>query len=358
MVDKPSILARLFKRKPKEPPKDKPFFPDHAMVEGIVALAFLLLIVIAALVWPGVAGPAADPQGDHEPESFIYHSLNSLPDWLVAIGIGLAFGFVILLFLIPRLDPGERRTVKAKRIVIVLGVLFTLGWLGLYVAYGFFAIPQGSNNIPSVEWGLCYRCHGYWEGPRNVMGIAARGAVPDHNCMQCHLDDPRLVNYFWYSEERIEGESEIIPAGLFPGSHNCSDCHNPHAPFAREVTPGESRMDRMRSGGDRYVFSYRRTPADESKPSLPMSTCYRCHEFGFRRGGAVEVIREYPEMGLVGEHPPLGDAGCSACHKEATETWVSGINCLFTDADGDVHGLMRVQGSDCTACHTVSLPEE
>ncbi len=358
MVDKPSILTRPSKRKPKEPPKDKPFFPDHAMVEGIVALAFLLLIVIAALVWPGVAGPAADPQGDHEPESFAYQSFSSLPDWLVAIGIGLVFGFVILLILIPRLDPGERRTAKAKRIVIFLGVLFTLGWLGLYVAYGFFAIPRGSNNTPGAEWGLCYRCHGYWEGPRNVMGIAARGAVPDHNCMQCHLDDPRLVNYFWYSEERIEGEEEIIPAGLFPGSHRCSDCHNPHAPKALAVTPGETRLDRMRTGGDIYVFSYRRSPGDKEHPSLPMSTCFRCHEFGFQRGGVAETMREYPLMQLIGDHPPLGDMDCLVCHKEVSETGATGINCLYTEAEGDVHGLYGVQGSECTACHTVTVPDE
>jgi hypothetical protein len=352
------LFDRLFRRKPKEPPKDKPFFPDFAMFELLVGLILVVLLVIAALVWPGVAGPAADADADTEPESFIFHGLNTLPDWLVAVGIGLAVGFVILLFFIPRLDPGDRRTVKAKRVVAVLGALFILGWLGLYAAYGFFAVPQGSNNTPGAEWGLCYRCHGYWEGPRNVLGIAARGAVPDHNCMTCHLDHPKLVNYFWHAEERITEGGEVIPPGLFPGGHRCSDCHNPHAPRSRAVTPGKTRMDRMRTGGDTYVFGFKRTPSSEAHPSLPMSTCYRCHEFGFRRGGAAEVIRGYPEMRLVGEHPPLEGRNCLDCHASLTETGAGGIECLFTAADGDVHGLMRVQGTDCAACHTVTVPEE
>jgi hypothetical protein len=351
-------LLKLFKRKVKEPPKDKPFFPDFAMFELLVGLILVVLLVIAALIWPGVAGPAADPSGEGKPESFIFHGFHTLPGWLVAVGIGLATGFVILLFLIPRLDPGDRGTVKAKRVTAVLGGLFILGWLGLYTAYGFFAVPQGSNNTPGAEWGLCYRCHGHWEGPRNPLGIAARGAVSDSNCMTCHLDDPRLVNYFSHAQERVTAEGEKIPAGLFPGVHRCSDCHNPHAPKADAVTPGPTRLDRMRAGGDRYVFGYRRTPADETHPSLPMSTCFRCHEFGFRRGGAAEVLREFPEMRLVGEHPPLGGRGCLACHDELTETGAGGVNCLFTKADGDVHGLYGVQGADCTACHTVTVPGE
>ncbi|OGD79164.1 MAG: hypothetical protein A2Y64_08490 [Candidatus Coatesbacteria bacterium RBG_13_66_14] len=349
---------KIFKRKAKEPPKDKPFFPDFAMFELLVGLILVVLLVVAALIWPGVAGPAADPSGEGRPESFIFHSLGVLPGWLVAVGIGLAVGFVILLFFIPRLDPGDRRTVKAKRVTAVLGGLFILGWLGLYAAYGFFAVPQGSNNTPGAEWGLCYRCHGYWDGPRNPLGVAAHGAVPDANCMTCHLDHPKLVNYYWHAEERVSPEGETTPAGLFPGTHRCSDCHNPHAPKADAVTPGDTRMEMMRAGGDRYVFPYRRTPSAEVHPSLPMSTCYRCHEFGFQRGGASEVLAEYPDMGLVGEHPPLGGRDCLVCHEAVTETGVGGINCLFTNADGDVHGLYGVQGSDCTACHSVTTPGE
>ena len=290
MAEKQGFLARLFRKRPKEPPGDKPFFPDFALFELLVGLILVVLLAVAALVWPGVAGPAADPAGDFEPESFIRHGLDSLPDWLAAVGIGLAAGFVLLLFFIPRLDPGGRRTNKAKRVTVALGVLFILGWLGLYAAYGFFAIPQGSNNTPGVEWGLCYRCHGHWEGPRSPLGISACGAVLDENCMACHLDHPELVNYFWHSQERVSPEGDEIPAGLFPGTHRCSDCHNPHAPKTDALTPGETRLGRMRAGGDTYVFEYRRTPSSEPHPSLPASTCYRCHEFGFQRGGAVEVV--------------------------------------------------------------------
>jgi hypothetical protein len=347
-------ILKIFRRREKEPPKDKPFFPDFAMFELLVGLILVVLLVVAALVWPGVAGPAADPKGGGEPESFIYHSLGVLPGWLVAIGIGLAVGFVILLFFIPRLDPGDRRTVKTKRVTAILGGLFILGWLGLYAAYGLFAVPQGSNNTPGAEWGLCYRCHGHWEGPRNPVGVAAHGAVLDENCMTCHLDDPKLVNYFWHSVERGDAEGAVVPAGLFPGTHHCADCHNPHAPKGQTVTPGDTRLDKMRAGGGHYVFEYRRTPWGEAHPSLPASTCFRCHEFGFQRGGAGEVLNEYPDMGLVGEHPPLGGRDCLVCHEELTETGVGGIRCLFTGADGDVHGLYGVQSADCTACHTVT----
>ena len=63
-------------------------------------------------------------------------------------------------------------------------------------------------------------------------------------------------------------------------------------------------------------------------------------------------------MRLVGEHPPLGGRDCLVCHEEVGESWAAGIHCLFTQADGDVHGLYRVQGTDCLACHTVTVPED
>ena len=329
---------------------DVPFFPDWAMFEMLIAGIVVVFLIAVAIFWPGVAGPPADPDGSFSPESFLWWTVSSLPEWVVAIGMGAAIGFVLLLFFVPRLDPKPRRSTLAKRVLIAATVLFMLIWGGIYVAYGLFAVPHGTNNTAGGEATWCWRCHSYSQSGMHPYAPDVRGDVPDSNCMQCHLDHPELVN-FYVNEE-----------SLFRSSHNCSDCHNPHAPVASEVTPGETRLDRMRNGGDTYVFPYT-PPNGETHAGLPMNTCFSCHEFDIKTGGAEEVVEWIGDkpMTMIGEHPPLevGDEewDCFRCHLDATEESVGEPLCLFSLADGDVHGLYGVTAESCAACHEVEVPE-
>lgn len=329
--------------------EDVPFFPDWAMFEMLIAGIVVVFLIAVAIFWPGVAGPPADPDGSFAPESFLWWSISSLPEWVVAIGMGAAIGFVLLLFFIPRLDPKPGRSTLVKRVLITSTVLFMLIWGGIYAAYGLFAIPHGTNNTAGGEATWCWRCHSYSQSGLHPYAPDVRGDVPDENCMQCHLDHPKLVSFYLHED------------GLFRSSHNCSDCHNPHAPVANEVTPGENRLERMRNGGDTYVFPYT-PPNGETHAGLPMNTCAACHEFDIKTGGAEEVVSwtssNNSPIILVGEHPPLGERECTQCHLDATDESVGDPRCLFSLADGDVHGLYDVEAQSCAACHDVSVPDE
>jgi hypothetical protein len=341
------LSARLAKHRRERAArkKDVPFFPEFAMFELVIMLIAMVGVVLIAVFWPGTAGPAADPAGEFHPESFLRFAVESLPEWVTAIGIGLGFGFVLLLFFIPKLDPGPRRSKTARRVVVLTAVVFLGGWLGIYGAYGLFAIPHGSNNTPGGEWTMCWHCHSHWGGLDDPLYISRHGEVLDENCMTCHLHEPHLVNFYQHDE------------GLFRSTHTCADCHNPHAPVPDEVTPGDTPLERMKNGGDTHVFSY--TPQNgEPHPSLPMNTCFACHEFPLHTGGAAEVAADSPAIDLVGEHPPLGGRSCADCHADYTGSSVGEARCLFSEAGGDVHALYDVRAADCAACHDVSVEEQ
>lgn len=341
------LTARFSKRRREREAakKDVPFFPEFATFELVIMLIAMVVVVLIAVFWPGVAGPAADPTGDFEPTAFLEFALDELPDWITAVGLGGSIGFVILLFFIPRLDPGKTRSKTARRIVVLSAAVFLVGWLGIYGAYGYFAIPHGSNNTPGGEWTMCWHCHSHWGGPGDPLEISRHGEVIDENCMTCHLDDPKLVEFYLRDE------------GLFRESHQCSHCHNPHAPVPHEVTPGETRMEQMAVGGETYVFPY--TPRNgETHPSLPMRTCYACHEFDMASGGAAEVAESSPATTLVGEHPPLDGRACLDCHATYDGAAVGPARCIFSEADGDVHALPGARGSDCASCHEITTTYE
>ncbi|MFQ6082691.1 MAG: hypothetical protein ACE5WD_04955 [Candidatus Aminicenantia bacterium] len=114
----------------------RPFFPNHLLMEVIVAYLIIGILVTLAILMPfqlhEKANPLETPRGI-KPEWYflgVYQLLKYIPKNLGTIGFILA---VILLFFWPLLDRGKDRHPKKRRKVIIFGTIVLLGLIILTI---------------------------------------------------------------------------------------------------------------------------------------------------------------------------------------------------------------------------------
>jgi len=113
----------------KKTEEGRPFFPNHFLMEVIVAYlvigVLLTLAVLYAFPLHEKADPFKTPEGI-KPEWYLMYSyqfLKYVPKVLGLLSMGF---FVILLFLVPFLDKSPHRHPKKRRLATSLGLLVLL----------------------------------------------------------------------------------------------------------------------------------------------------------------------------------------------------------------------------------------
>jgi len=120
----------------KKAEEGRPFFPNHFLMEVIVAYLVIGVLISLAILHPFPLHEKADPFKTPEgikPEWYLLYSYQLLKYVPKVVGL-LSMGFfVILLFLVPFLDKSPHRHPKKRRLAISLGlfVLFLALVLGI-----------------------------------------------------------------------------------------------------------------------------------------------------------------------------------------------------------------------------------
>jgi len=124
----------------EEPPEERRFFrfwPEHVTTELMIGVLLMYLLTILALIFPASLGSPADPTNTPthiKPEWYFYWDFRLLQLTSLKVSVLLTGMLGGIAFFWPFIDGWlDRRLKNIDRIVVVVGVLAFLGFLGLTI---------------------------------------------------------------------------------------------------------------------------------------------------------------------------------------------------------------------------------
>jgi quinol-cytochrome oxidoreductase complex cytochrome b subunit len=136
-----ATMERIDEEKPIEKGRGIPFFPHHALKEGIVFCLLIGTLIMLIVLWPVELGKKADPLTTPEgikPEWYFLPTYQMLKYFPKTLGLFVSIIPALLMLLWPFLDRGAERHPKKRPVATTIGVVALVLAL-VFGVMGYFA---------------------------------------------------------------------------------------------------------------------------------------------------------------------------------------------------------------------------
>lgn len=168
----------------ERPQGNYPFYPNHMFVEGVVAVAVLLVLMIASCLWQMPLEEMANPADTTyvpRPEwyfLFYFQLLKYFEGPLIIVGVFLLpLALFAAMFLLPFFDRGKSSGLRQRPVAAVVG----LGSVVLFVGLTVLSVVEDSNNPKILKRILL--------PPVTAEQVAAGDRIFHQFCVLCHSMD-------------------------------------------------------------------------------------------------------------------------------------------------------------------------